>query len=223
VFVILNSCSKENKTSDPSKVTDIDGNVYDTVIIGNQVWLKENLKVTRYNNGQSIKNIEDAAQWSSLRSGAWSYYNNDPQYNDPYGKLYNSFAVQDARKICPKGWHVPTDIEWTALENYIGGRGAGGALKEATSEAGTSHWVSPNIGATNLFGFTALPGGYRTGSGQFPFDGIQNLGSLGLWWSSTFLQGSEDLWIRVLDTNSAIIDSQNGDKNAGLSCRCISN
>lgn len=210
-FVLFSSCWKDKTTTIPGTVIDIDGNVYNTIIIGKQVWMKENLKVTRYNNGDSIINVIDSVEWSALKTGAWSYYMNDPQYNNLYGKLYNNSAVIDPRKICPKGWHLSSDDEWTTLETYIGGSSMGGALKEA----GTSHWLSPNTGATNSSGFTALPGGFRGGNGGFTFNGIPYLGSLGLWWTST------GLWIRTLANDFDGLSRQDGDKNAGLSCRCI--
>ena len=129
VLLMLASCSrKDDEAPTPTTVTDIDGNVYHTVTIGTQVWMIENLKVTRYRNGDPIVNVIEATKWDTLTTGAWSYYINDPQYNDPYGKLYNGFAVTDSRKICPKGWHVPNDGEWTALDAYIGAGSAGGAF-----------------------------------------------------------------------------------------------
>ncbi len=218
VFLMLSGCSKKDDKAPitPNTVTDIDGNVYHAVTIGTQVWLIENLKVSKYRNGNSIQNVIEAASWDTLTIGAWSYYLNDPQYNNPYGKLYNGFAVIDSRGICPEGWHIPDDQEWTTLGTYVGTDTAGGALKEA----GTSHWLSPNTGATNSTGFTALPGGYRSSGGDFPFDGIENLGSLALWWSSTEFD-VDRLWIRTLNKYSSHLDSQDGYKKAGLSCRCI--
>lgn len=215
IATITYACSEENAPSIPETVTDIDGNVYHTVIIGEQVWLKENLRVSKYNNGDLIPNVEDVGDWSSQTEGAWSYYVNDSQYDDPYGKMYNSFAVTDPRKICPDGWHVPSDEEWTELEIYIVelGEEPGGALKEA----GTDHWLSPNTGATNTTGFTALPGGYRGGNGEFP---IQNLGSFGLWWSSTEFD-EENLWIRTMGYDWPGLGRQEGFNTAGLSCRCL--
>ena len=124
--------------------------------------------------------------------------------------------MTDSRKICPKGWHVPTYGEWTALEDYIGAGAAGGALKEA----GTSHWLSPNTGATNITGFTALPGGYRSSNGEFPFDGIENLGSLGLRWSSTEFDAN-NLWRCTIGKYFNGLVMQEGVKKAGISCRCI--
>lgn len=214
-ILIIISCSEE-ENSIPKTITDIDGNVYSTVVIGKQIWIQENLRVTKYRNGDAIENVIDDTEWSMLETGAWCYYTNDSQYDDPYGKLYNSFAITDARRICPKGWHVPSDDEWTALENFLGVGSAGAALKES----GTTHWLSPNTGATNSSGFTALPGGYRGGTGVFPFVGIDNLGSHGLWWSSTEFD-EENLWIRTMGKDWNGLGRQEGNKWAGLSCRCI--
>src|SRR5215203_3891246 len=114
LFGFLISCSKDPVAVAipiPATVADIDGNVYHTVVIGDQVWLQENLKVKRYNNGDAIANVSGVSAWSQLNSGAWSYYLNDEQYNEPYGKMYNAYSIKDLRKICPKGWHVPTDNE----------------------------------------------------------------------------------------------------------------
>jgi uncharacterized protein (TIGR02145 family) len=137
-------------------VTDIDGNIYHTVTIGTQVWMVENLKTTKYRNGDPIPNVTGNA-WAALTTGAYCWYNNDAAtYKATYGALYNWYAVADSRNIAPTGWHVPTDAEWTTLTTFLGGESvAGGKLKET----GTNHWTSPNTGATNETGFTALPGG----------------------------------------------------------------
>ena len=161
-------------------IIDTDGNVYNTVIIGNQVWMIENLKTTKYRDGTSIQNVSDNTTWVkwNIRS-AYCWYNNDSTSNkNKYGALYNSDAVNDSRNIAPTGWHIPTDAEWTALTTFLGGVDiAGGKLKEV----GTGHWASPNTGATNSSGFTALPGGERSG-----FDGTFGaMGQSGNWWSST--------------------------------------
>jgi len=139
-------------------VTDIDGNVYQTVKIGNQWWMMENLKVTSYRNGEAIPNVTDTTEWYNLTTGAYCYYDNDAYNTTIYGRLYNWYSINDSRSIAPTGWHVPTDEEWTTVINYLGGESvAGGKLKEN----GTTHWTSPNNGATNESGFSALPGGYR--------------------------------------------------------------
>jgi uncharacterized protein (TIGR02145 family) len=193
-------------------VVDYDGNVYDTVVIGSQVWLKENLKTTHYNNGIPIPNVTDMGTWGSLTTGARCYYDNDSVgYDSVYGSLYNFYAVKDASGLCPEGWHVPADAEWTALENFLGGSGiAGGKMKES----GTLHWLPPNAGATNSSGFTGLPGGMRTQANIF-----QTIGENGLWWSST-AYGSL-AWSRYLWYMNAGVDRNPTPKTLGLSIRCM--
>jgi uncharacterized protein (TIGR02145 family) len=161
-----------------TSITDIDGNVYNTVTIGTQTWMVENLKTTKYRNGDAIPNVTVDASWAALVTGAYCWYNNDAAtYKATYGALYNWYAVTDSRNIAPTGWHVPTDAEWTTLTTFLGGESvAGGQLKET----GTSHWISPNTGATNSTGFTAFSGGTRFSNGTF-----NAFGSLGYWWSST--------------------------------------
>ena len=155
-------------------ITDIDGNVYNTITIGTQVWLVENLKTTKYRNGDPIPNVTGEWDWNQQTTGAYCDYNNTPSNSETYGRLYNWHAVNDSRNIAPEGWHVPADDEWSILISYM--EGYGGKLKEA----GTSHWQAPNSGATNASGFTALPGGSRDYVGQFDY-----LGKRGHWWSST--------------------------------------
>lgn len=148
-----------------------------TVNICTQTWMQKNLSVSTYRNGDVIPYVPDAVEWNSLTTGAWCYYNNDPSTESIYGKLYNWYAVNDPRGLAPEGWHIPNNSEWIALENCAGGYfAAGGALKDM----GTMYWRSPNTAATNSSGFTALPGGMRTGGGSFI-----SLGDAGNWWSAT--------------------------------------
>ena len=191
--------------------TDIDGNVYHAVVIGTQTWMAENLKTTKYRNGDPIANV--TGSWSPYAPGAYCWYNNIATYKAVYGALYNFHAVADSRYIAPLGWHVPTDAEWTTLFDFLGGTMvAGGKLKET----GTSHWLSPNIGATNSSGFTALPGGERWEYG----DTFYNVGGFGFWWSST-QYGSIDAWYRSLGQKTAGVYSTFGNKQYGLSVRCV--
>ena len=149
---------------------------YDTVRIANQIWMRKNLNVSRYRNGDTIAHVEDSVKWASLSTGAWCYYNNDPSNEAVYGKLYNWFAASDPRGLAPEGWHVPDYSEWTAMVSYLGDDSlAGGKLKEN----GTVHWLSPNSGATNESGFTALPGGFRNYDGRF-----NQISRLGAWWTN---------------------------------------
>jgi uncharacterized protein (TIGR02145 family) len=204
-FLPIVSCSKNT-------VTDIDGNVYRTVTIGTQVWMAENLKVTHYRNGDAIPNVTVPAAWGELTSGAYCNYDNDTAQAADYGRLYNWFAVDDSRNIAPIGWHVPTDAEWQALVNYLGGDAiAGGKMKET----GTEHWVSPNTGATNESGFCALPGGDRSGSGHY-----YDINDLAYFWSSTD-SSSFHVWTRALDCNNSAVGRPYSDVQDGLSIRCV--
>jgi uncharacterized protein (TIGR02145 family) len=194
-------------------VTDINGNVYNTVTIGAQVWMAGNLKATKYNNGDLIANVTSQTEWISLTTGAYCWQNDDPVTNaDTYGALYNNFTV-DAGNLCPTGWHVPTDDEWTILTDFLGGLNlAGSKLKET----GTTHWAAPNTGATNDAGFTALPGGSRGGG-----DGVfHDLRAFGYLWSST-KTSSAWAYARRLDFNSISVTRNTYLRQGGFSVRCI--
>jgi len=205
-------------------ITDIDGNTYQTVGIGNQWWMAENLKVTHYRDGTSITNVTDNTAWSALTTEAYCIYNNNASNEiDTYGALYNWYAAVDSRNIAPDGWHIPTDDEWKELEMYLGmsqseadgtgyrGTDEGGKLKET----GTTHWNSPNTGATNETGFTALPGGYRYGNGNY-----YNMGSFGYFWSSTE-SSSYSAWSRTLYCSSSGVYRLYYNKQDGFSVRCV--
>jgi uncharacterized protein (TIGR02145 family) len=197
-------------------VSDIDGNVYNTVTIGTQTWFKENLKVTKYTDGTAIPNITDNTAWSSASSGAYCDYSNTPSTSAIYGRLYNWYVVTttNSKKVCPSGWHAPSDAEWTTLVTYLGGElVAGGKMKET----GTSHWLTPNASATNSSGFTGLPAGYRSETGTFGLSG-----NSGYWWSSTE-GGTTFGWDRYLYYNNAYVVRGDMNKNGGFSVRCIKN
>jgi uncharacterized protein (TIGR02145 family) len=203
--------SNQTFTTDPGSITDIDGNVYNTVRIGNQFWLKENLKTIRYNDGTNIPLVTDNAAWSVLNSPAYCWYNNDIGNKNTYGALYNWYAVNTS-KLCPTGWHVPSDAEWTQLTNYLGGEGvAGGKIKET----GTTHWESPNTGATNESGFTALPAGIRGLDGTF-----HSIWRYSDWWSATVM-ASNAAFCRQISFSSYEVSSSGANKEAGFSVRCL--
>jgi uncharacterized protein (TIGR02145 family) len=194
-------------------VTDIDGNVYGTVVIGTQTWMAENLKTNRYKDGSSIPYVLDNNVWSNLGSGAWCYYNHDNTNNGLYGKLYNWYAVTDARGLCPAGWHVPTDSDLIILGNYLGGLLiAGGKLK-----AVSSLWSSPNNSASNQSGFSALPSGFRRYDG--PFGGISQYFQF---WATNekSMTNGQDWYLIYLNENLTKTVNGNG-KAAGLSVRCL--
>lgn len=199
---------------DKSSVTDIDGNVYQTVKIGTQLWMKENLKVTKYRNGDIIGTTSPATLDISGESAAkyqWAY-NGDEENVSVYGRLYTWYAVTDSRQVCPIGWHLPSDAEWTVLTTYLGGfKVAGGKLKET----GAAHWQSPNTNATNETGFSALPGSYRGINGEFSHFGIY-----GGWWSSTELNPYM-AWTRYLTAIAKYTGIYSYGKSLGFSVRCI--
>ena len=218
-------CQKDDDDDTPGEITDKDGNVYTSVIIGTQEWMAENLKTTKYNDGTDIPLVTDAHEWSDLTTNAYCWYNNDAAtYKTPYGALYNWYAVNTG-KLCPTGWHIPTDEEWKQLEMYLGmsqadanntgwrGTDEGGKLKEA----GNSHWDSPNTGATNESGFSALPGGYRETSGSFLYTDLAG----DYWSASQYLSGSA--WSRLLHYNFSNIRRDGLDKHFGFSIRCVRN
>lgn len=191
-------------------IKDIDGNVYRTVTIGTQVWMAENLKTTRYNDGTEIPLVTEQSAWYNLNAPGYCWYNNDEKANrDIYGALYNWYALNTG-KLCPSGWHVPSDEEWAVLISYLGGDAiAGGKMKEV----GTTLWLSPNTGATNSSGFTALPAGFRGRSGFIP--GINTL-----FWSSTAFDAS-DAWTRYLQSENMVAGRNNGGMYHGFSIRCL--
>jgi uncharacterized protein (TIGR02145 family) len=195
-------------------VTDIDGNVYRTVQIGGQCWTAENLRTSTYANGVPIPNVTDGNQWGDLpTTGAWVHYENNASYENPYGKLYNWYAVLDPRNVCPTNWHVPTDGEWTVLTDYLGGESVAGGKMKST---GTQYWQDLNTGATNESGFSGLPGGFRYYSnGTFNF-----LGYNGYWWSASE-SGAENAWYRTLSTYNAGIYRYSINKRDGFSVRCL--
>ncbi len=199
------------EVSEIGTVTDIDGNVYITAKIGDQTWMLQNLKVTNYRNGDHISNVTDDGAWSSLSTGAYCEYDNDGGNVASYGLLYNWFAVDDSRNIAPEGWHVPTDAEWQTLVDYLGGATAGGKLKEL----GLTHWNSPNTGATNESGFSALPGGYRSYDGSF-----LDIGRYASFWSSTE-SNSSNAWDRFLYYGHSDVSRNFNYKSFGFSVRCV--
>lgn len=202
-------------------VVDIDGNVYHTVQIGEQIWMVENLKVTHYTNGDPIPIVYVVSKWCNLYTDAYCDYRYDFEYSKTYGRLYNWFAVADSRGLCPIGWHVPSIQEWKKLSLFLGGNEiAGGKMKES----GTIHWEAPNIGATNESGFTGLPMSYRS----IVNGGFGPIGKAAYWWSSTTLTDGKDTisnnsaWTRYLSYEHGRLGINFGyDKGGGFSVRCI--
>ena len=186
-----------------------------TIQIGTQLWSQFNLDVAFYRNGDPIPQVTDAGEWAGLTIGAWCYYNNDSTQGTKYGKLYNWYAVNDARGLAPQGWHIPTDAEWTTLSDTLGGVSvAGGKMKEA----GTLNWANPNTGGNNESGFAGLPGGYRNSDGTF-----YDVGSRGSWWSATEINVASLAWLRSLLYFLGSLNRGNVNKALGLSVRCLRN
>jgi uncharacterized protein (TIGR02145 family) len=207
-------------------MTDQDGNSYPTIIIGTQEWMAENLRAVTHANGDTIANVTDAGQWYVLSTGAWAHYNNDDQFDIPYGTHYNWYAVSDPRNVCPTGWHVPTDLEWQQLEIELGMtpdaaaavgmvRGAlenvGGRMKSA----GTQYWLAQNAGGTNESGFSGLPSGGRNALGEFTQQGV-----LGIWWSATE-SDALSAYDRILLDGEAGVARNTADKRFGFPVRCL--
>lgn len=189
-------------------IYDSEGNKYRTIQIGTQTWTAENLRSTRLNDDTDIPFVPDNYQWAALTTPGYCWFNND---SVGYGAIYNWYTVGTG-KICPEGWHVPSDDEWTVLTDYLGGKSvAGGKLKEV----GTSHWLNPNSGATNESGFTGLPTGYRNYSG-----GFNSISNYGFWWSSTEWS-TTGAWYRDVYYGYTSVDRSNSSKKSGTTIRCL--
>jgi uncharacterized protein (TIGR02145 family) len=230
MLLILSSCGKDdddniNPTNGKTTavfnpeltygtMTDQDGNIYRTITIGTQTWMAENLRTTKYQNGDPIPNIIDQEAWLDLTTGAYCVYDNSQNISDiaTYGRLYNWYAVEDNRNISPSGWHVPTDAEWEILISYLE-ENESNKLRETDS----IHWIypSPEHVATNETGFTALPGGHRVS-----VYGFKDIGVMGFWWSATeSVYGSP--YIRFMYANRSSVSRNYNAKFVGYSVRCV--
>lgn len=198
-------------------LVDIDGNKYATIQIGTQTWMAENLKTSKYNDGTTIPNVTNSNTWANLTSGAYAIYENNSVHDAIYGKLYNWYAV-NTRKLCPKGWHVPTESEWLQLTTHLGSS-AGSKLKSTGNRTdGTGLWTRSSSGdaeGSNESGFTGIPGGFRNYSGAFT-----TMSSIGFWWSVTSVD-TYYVWSRGLVHFSDSVTRDEVSKEVGLSCRCI--
>ena len=212
-----------------STVSDVDNNTYNTVQIGTQCWTQSNLKVSKYRNGDNIPTGLSNSAWQNTTSGAYAIYDNNPVNDGLYGKLYNHYAVTDSRGLCPTGWHVPSDGEWKVLTKYLdpsadttpyliniyASTTAGGALKSTATLPTPGGWASPNTGATNSSGFTALPGGYRrSDNGAF-----SDMAACGIWWSSSVTSGS-NAYYRIMYGSNSNAGRANPYRSNGFSVRC---
>jgi uncharacterized protein (TIGR02145 family) len=209
-MIIASACSTKDNAPDP--VTDIEGNIYKTVRIGEQVWMAENLRSSTFSDGSVIPEISVATDWNELTSPGLCWYDNDEVSNkETYGALYNYYSVVSG-SLCPAGWHVPSMDEWQQLRDVLGDTiTGGGKLKEE----GTLHWKSPNTGAVNSYGFTALPAGIRY------FEGTYNsVTYFTSYWSSTEADNNK-AWCFSLYYNDAVAAINSISKKDGFSVRCI--
>ena len=216
LLIFNNSCKKANDSPveklSADKVIDKDGNIYKTVTIGTQTWITEDLRTTKYSNGDAVPTTILDISGESAPKYQWAY-GDDTANVATYGRLYTWYAVTDSRNVCPTGWHVPSDAEWETLKAYLGGESASGVKLK---EAGTTHWQAPNTGATNATGFTSLPGGYRTLNGAYA-----SIHLSGYQWSS-----SDDAplgWGQLMRYNDSLLVRGGYYKPAGVSVRCIKN
>ena len=198
-------------TTSSSSITDADGNVYTSVTIGTQEWMTENLRTTKYSDGTVIPNVTSNSDWSNLSTGAWCNYSNSSTNDATYGKLYNWYAV-NTNKLCPTGWHVPSDAEWTVLTDYLAADGHSGA--EGRALKATSGWNSGGNG-TDDYGFLGLPGGSRSPNGDFC-----HIGNSGYWWSSS-QNDPNNAWSRDLGNYNGIVNRNYNYNKHGFSVRCL--
>jgi uncharacterized protein (TIGR02145 family) len=236
VFAISNACKNDdnqingsapfpevnalNPNLEYDSIFDIDGNSYAVIEIGNQTWMAENLRTTRFCNGDIIENILSSTEWQDSGLIAWAYFDNDSRYNKITGKLYTWYAAADQRNICPCGWHVPTESDWNTLINSIDPSADGGNVwpnfaGSQLKSAGTDVWETPNLAANNQSGFSALPGGHRYINGTF-----NNFGLHGYWWSATE-SNALDAWYRAMFHGNGIASRASYEKGLGLAIRCI--
>jgi len=186
-----------------------DGHAYTTVLIGSQCWFKENLRTEKYRNGDAISGDLDNNTWGTTTSGAQAVYNNDPANLATYGRLYNWYAVTNAAGLCPTGWHVPTDTDWTTLVTQLGGQ------TEAGNKMKSSSIDSPSWNGTNSSSFSALPGGSRFNNGG----NFNSLGLSGYWWSSS--PSGTNAWFRGLNSGSSSVSKSSDSARNGFSVRCV--
>jgi uncharacterized protein (TIGR02145 family) len=215
-----------NQVVCPTTVNDTDGNIYNVIQIGNQCWMKENLKTSRYSNGMAIPTGLSDTDWTNTTIGAFSDYNNDTSLVADYGRLYNWYAVVDTANVCPVGWHVPKQKDWDSLYLYIDpsaqissnnvGSAQNSLVATSLKETGLTHWASPNANATNYWRFTALPGGKRDYNGVY-----SGLNYYGYYWSSSVEPTFGGGLYRMLYYNSTVIVLWSGSETFGASVRCL--
>lgn len=216
----ISSCGKKDsptptptptpKPTDPTTVSDVDGNVYNVVRIGTQLWTVENLRTTRYNDSTTIPTGLSNAAWTATSTGAYSIYNDDNANNTTYGKLYNWYAASSG-KLAPKGWHIPTPAEWDILVQEVGGYSVAGGKIKSTSAL----WIAPNLAADNNSKFSGLPSGYKTNSNIYAL-----LGESAYWWASTPRNAVQGDYLRVHSGLAGAV-ANGATKSFGLAIRCV--
>jgi uncharacterized protein (TIGR02145 family) len=205
-----------NENLSYGSLTDQQGNVYKTIVIGSQEWMAENLNTSVYRNGDPISIFSDNDSWASTSDGAWTYYLGDVSYACPFGKLYNWYACVDSRELCPQGWHMPTDAEWTVLGSFLGGdEVAGGKMKTRGTVNDAGIWITTTTGTTNSSGFSAVPSGYRFDWGNY---GGANYD---VWWWSSTQYVDELAYLRSLGHSVDALGRDVRDKNKGCAVRCL--
>jgi uncharacterized protein (TIGR02145 family) len=209
VFIITCLLISSLSTCYSQVVKDIEGNIYKTVKIGSQEWMTENLRTTKYNDGESIPLIVDNSVWGKGENAGYCWYHNDVTFKKEYGALYNWYSV-NSNKLCPLGWHVPDDEDWTALTDFLGGEMNAGDMLKADSGI----WDESGQG-TNETGFTALPGGKRDGDGEFAV-----FGEFGYWWSATEFD-VDNSWERSMRYSDSDVFRTIFNKRYGISVRCL--
>jgi uncharacterized protein (TIGR02145 family) len=231
LLILSGSCKKKDNNTNPpdtnncvssaifnsnktyGALIDIDGNKYKTITIGSQTWMAENLRTTKYRNGDPIEKANAVSAWRSIISGAYCNFLNTDNCDTivTYGRLYNWYAMADSRNVAPPGWHVPTHEDWITLITYLGGEDSAGVkLKESS----TIHWSIPNTSSNNETGFTALPGGFRGDQGWY-----YPMGYNGAWGTSTEI-GSY-VWHVYMNSGHSYVHPEPGVKNEGVSIRCM--
>ncbi len=223
VSILLSGCKKDDPATTDGlifnskltygTVTDVNGNVYKTIPVGTQTWMAENLRVLHYTNGDTISKIADNLPWSKMEAGAYCDYGGNAAKAATYGKLYNFYALHDTRKLCPTGWHVPTDAEWETMVNFLGGYEL--VTSDKLRETGTTHWAYLNEGANNDSGFTALPGGMRDFGGLYT-----DFGQMGFFWTSTPAGDYYNLDAVYFYLSNSVSYGVGSKKN-GMSVRCV--
>ena len=224
--VIMSVSGSQPLSGYGSDIVDYEGNSYKTIYIGNQQWMAENLKVSKFNDGTAINEVTDKSQCLNQTTPAWTYYNNSDINNTSYGKLYNWYVTNSStngdKNVCPTGWHVPTDTDWDELIIYLDSAADGGnnypnVAGSKLKQVGITHWITPNSDATNSTLFSALPGGLRGGSGDY-----YSFGTAAYFWSKTE-KDTDNAWYRALNNLNSNANKNATAKANGLSIRCVKN